>query len=87
MRGNNFQFSYSREASVKRRRDLNVKVYFYECNMNCLVLGFPPIKALKANEVGNITFLQKLAFDFAIFMNSYDGKTDSIAKNLGSHKP
>ena len=58
------------EASVKRRRDLNVKVYFYEFNMYCLVLGLPPIKALKANEEGKITFLQKLAFDFGIFMNS-----------------
>ena len=50
------------EASVKRRRDLNVKVYFYECNMYCLVLGLPPIKALKANEVGKITLTTEACF-------------------------
>ena len=62
MRGNNFQFSYSREASVKRSWDLNIKAYYYECNMNCLALGLPPIKALKANEVGKISLTTEACF-------------------------
>ena len=57
------------EASVKKRRDLNVKVYFYECNMYCLVLGLPPIKGLKANEEGKIQGLVKGAI--LCFRNPY----------------